>query len=97
MIQIYKAFNTDQTRNGDMVLMPSVATTHAVLNGSWSAELTHPIDPEGRWKYIEEEAIVEMPSFNGKQLYRIRSKKRQHPLCRQQWNLSFLILSMIVG
>lgn len=76
MIQIYKAFNTDQTRNGDMVLMPSAATTHAVLNGSWSAKLTHPIDPEGRWKYIEEEAIVEMPSFNGKQLYRIRSKKK---------------------
>lgn len=76
MIQIYKAFNTDQIRNGDMVLMPSSATTHAVLNGSWSAELTHPIDPEGRWKYIEEEAIVEMPSFNGKQLYRIRSKKK---------------------
>lgn len=76
MIQIYKAFNKDQTRNGDMVLMPSAATTHAVLNGSWSAELTHPIDPEGRWKYIEEEAIVEMPSFNGKQLYRIRSKKK---------------------
>lgn len=76
MIQIYKAFNKDQTRNGDMVLMPSSATTHAVLNGSWSAELTHPIDPEGRWKYIEEEAIVEMPSFNGKQLYRIRSKKK---------------------
>lgn len=76
MIQIYKAFNTDQTRNGDMVLMPSAATTHAVLNGSWSAELAHPIDPEGRWKYIEEEAIVEMPSFNGKQLYRIRSKKK---------------------
>lgn len=76
MIQIYKAFNTDQTRNGDMVLMPSAATTHAVLNGSWSAELTHPIDPKGRWKYIEEEAIVEMPSFNGKQLYRIRSKKK---------------------
>lgn len=77
MIQIYKAFNTDQTRNGDMVLMPSAAITHAVLNGSWSAELTHPIDPEGRWKYIEEEAIVEMPSFNGKQLYRIRSKKKK--------------------
>ncbi len=76
MIQIYKAFNKDQTRNGDMVLMPSAATTHAVLNGSWSAELTHTIDPEGRWKYIEEEAIVEMPSFNGKQLYRIRSKKK---------------------
>ena len=76
MIQIYKAFNADQTRNGDMVLMPSAATTHAVLNGSWSAELIHPIDPEGRWKYIEEEAIVEMPSFNGKQLYRIRSKKK---------------------
>jgi phage minor structural protein len=76
MIQIYKAFNKDQTRNGDMVLMPSSATTHAVLNGSWSAELTHPIDPEGRWKYIEEEAIVEMPSFNGKQLYSIRSKKK---------------------
>lgn len=76
MIQIYNAFNTEYTQNGDMVLMPSTATTHAILNGSWKAEMTHPIDPEGRWKYIQEEAIVEMPSFNGKQLYRIKNRKK---------------------
>ena len=72
MIQIYSPTNTDYTHNGDQTLFPSAATLHAILNGLWTAELTHPIDADGRWKYIVEEAVVKMPSFNGDQLFRIK-------------------------
>lgn len=43
------------------------------LNGDWSISMSHPIDPEGRWKYIEEEAVVKAPSFNGDQLFRLKT------------------------
>lgn len=76
MIQIYKPDNTNFDKNGNMSLMPSKATVHTILNGTWTAELTHPIDADGRWKYIEDEAVVKMPSFNGEQLFRIRKKEK---------------------
>lgn len=77
MIHIYKPDNTDYEHNGDITLLPSAATTHAILNGAWTEELTHPIDSEGRWKYITEESVVKMPSFNGDQLYRIKDVSKQ--------------------
>lgn len=72
MIDIYNPGNTDFEHNGDMTLMPSTATVHPVLNGSWQATIVHPIDEAGRWTYIKEEAVVRLPSFNGKQLFRIK-------------------------
>lgn len=63
MIQVYLPENTDYEHNGDMTLMPSSATVHAILNGTWGAELIHPIDQEGRWEYIKEEGVISMPSF----------------------------------
>ena len=76
MIQIYNPNNTNYEKNGDMVLTPSSATIHTILNGSWDAELHHPIDQEGRWKYIVEGAVVKMPSFNGNQLFRVKNKQK---------------------
>lgn len=76
MIQIYNADNTNFEKNGDMTLIPEKAIVHPVLNGTWSAELDHPIDEDGRWKYIEEESVVKMPSFNGDQLFRIKKKEK---------------------
>lgn len=76
MIQIYSPTNTDYTHNGDQTLFPSAATVHAILNGSWTAELTHPIDADGRWKSIVKDAVVKMPSFNGDQLFRIKSTSK---------------------
>lgn len=75
MIQLYSPTNTEYSRNGDVTLMPSSATVHAILNGAWTAELTHPIDPGGRWKYIVDNAVIKMPSFNGDQLFRIRQRE----------------------
>lgn len=76
MIQIYKPENTDFKANGDMPLLPDKATVHAVLNGAWPLELHHSIDEEGRWKYITEESVVKLPSFNGEQLFRIKKKEK---------------------
>lgn len=76
MIQIYNPSNTNFDKNGDMVLFPTSATSNLVLNGSWSAELVHPLDDKGRYKYIVEEAVVKMPGYNGDQLYRIKSVEK---------------------
>ena len=76
MIQIYSVNNTNYEKNGD-TLLPSSASVHVILNGAWEAELTHPLDKEGRWKNIVEEAVVKMPSFNGNQLFRIKAVEKQ--------------------
>lgn len=76
MIQIYSPTNTNYEKNGDMTLIPSEATVHPILNGAWEATLSHPLDAEGRWKYIVDEAVVKMPSFNGDQLFRIKKKEK---------------------
>lgn len=77
MIQIYDPNNTNFSQNGDETLLPSSATVHAILNGSWSAALEHPIDQGGRWKLIQIGAVIKMPSFLGKdQLFRIKDVKK---------------------
>lgn len=76
MIQIYSPTNTNYEKNGDVTLIPSEATVHPILNGAWEASLSHPLDAEGRWKYIVDEAVVKMPSFNGDQLFRIKKKEK---------------------
>lgn len=81
MIQLYKAIAvgnpTDFTHNGDMTLLPTSAEVHVILNGAWEATLEHPIDADGRWKYITEDAVVKMPSFNGEQLFRIKQIEKK--------------------
>lgn len=77
MIQIYKPSNTDYEKNGDHTLFPVSASVHAILNGAWDADITHPIDEDGRWKYITEEAVIKMPSFNGNQLFRVKTAQKQ--------------------
>lgn len=73
MIQIYSSTNTNYEQNGDSVLLPINCLITASINQSWTIEITHPIDSEGRWKYIDEEAVVKAPSFNGDQLFRLKT------------------------
>lgn len=75
-IQIYKPENTNYENNGDMPLMPTIAEVEVILNGSWRGILSHPIDDEGRWECIEENAVIKMPSFNGDQLFRIKKREK---------------------
>nr|DAV23291.1 MAG TPA: tail protein [Caudoviricetes sp.] len=77
MIQIYSPDNTDFEKNGDMVLMPSSCTINAELNGAWTIELEHPLDEDERWKWIEETAVIKVPSFLAEdQLFRLKSVEK---------------------
>lgn len=72
MIQIYSPGNTNFKQNGDMTLFPEICEASSELGGAWTLEITHPIDDEGRWKYIEKEAVLSVPTHMGEnQLYRI--------------------------
>lgn len=73
MIQIYKQNNTNYDSNGDMPLIPSDCRVNAELNGAWTISLAHPVDEEGRWKFITEGAVLKVPSFNGDQLFRLKT------------------------
>lgn len=77
MIQIYSPDNTDFEKNGDIVLMPTACAINAELNGAWTIELEHPIDKEGRWKWIVETAVIKVPSFlTEEQLFRLKSVEK---------------------
>lgn len=76
MIQIYSENNKNFSSNGDMTLLPEDAYVSVELNGSWNLTLQHPIDQKGRWKYIEEGAVIKAPSFNEEQLFRIYKKEK---------------------
>ena len=67
MVQVYQPNETDFTVNGD-VLFPIECTDDVELNGVWTRILAHPIDEEGRWKHIVNNAVIKAPSHNGEQL-----------------------------
>jgi phage minor structural protein len=72
LIQIYEKNTVKPEENGVMPLFPKNCTLQAALNGAWTLTLEHSLDQKERWKYIEEESIVSVPTFMGKrQLFRI--------------------------
>lgn len=76
MIQCWKASegqipNNFLTRNGDVVLMPSNCELTAELNGSWELVLKQPVLSDGRFRFVEPGGIIQAPSFNGLQWFRI--------------------------
>lgn len=73
MIHIYNVDNTNFSVNGDCILFPSSAVISVKINDHWQSEIVQPLDEENRWKYIKEGAVLKMPSFNGEQLFRIKS------------------------
>ena len=77
MIEVYLPDNTNYDKNGDMVLLPTSCEVECNINEEWTLELAHPIDPEGRWKYIVEHAVLRVPSHNGLQLFRIIEKEKR--------------------
>lgn len=72
MIQVYRPSNTDYENNGDMTLFPTSCELSCEINGAWEMTMSHPLDSEGRWKYLEEEAVIAAPTFQSdKQLFRV--------------------------
>lgn len=76
MIQVYSEKNTNFSRNGDATLIPDEALLSAELNGPWVLNLHHPIDKKERWKYLTENAVLKVSSFNGDQLFRIYNREK---------------------
>lgn len=69
MIQIYSPANTNYDVNGDAVLLPTVCE---IDTDTWQLTIEHPRDSEGRWKLIEDGAVLKVPSFlEDDQLFRI--------------------------
>lgn len=58
MICIYSQDNTEYTKNGDAVLIPTVCNLQMTINGGWALTLEHPYDTEERYKYIVEGAVI---------------------------------------
>lgn len=72
MIQLYKKGNTNYDKNGDIGLTPTKCLLDSTLNGDWLGSLEHPLDEDGRWKWIQDDAVIKVPASDGKkQLYRI--------------------------
>lgn len=74
MIWLYASDNENYSKNGDIALVPNVCE---IDTSEWELTLNHPIDEEGRWKSIIEEAVIKVPSFlNNDQLFRIFKKEK---------------------
>lgn len=58
MICIYSQNNTNYEANGDAVLEPISCNLEITINAAWSLTLEHPYDPEGKYKYIVEGAVI---------------------------------------
>lgn len=72
MIQVYKPDNTDYDHNGDITLIPTSCELITEINSTWELTMSHPLDPEGRWKYLSEEAVISAPTFQSEhQLFRV--------------------------
>lgn len=61
MICVYDVGNEDFTKNGNAVLCPTECKTKHIAGGEYSFTMTHPLDPEGKWKHLKREAIVKLP------------------------------------
>lgn len=72
MIQCYGKDNTNYDTNGDITLLPTQCELSTEINGTWELTMSHPLDPDGRWKYLSEEAVISAPTFQSDhQLFRV--------------------------
>ena len=61
MISIFSPGNNNFDGNGNAVLMPVACTHIQRAAGSYDLTIRHPMDPDGKWKFIVEEAIIRAP------------------------------------
>lgn len=66
-IEVYDSFNKNFDFNGDMTLRPTSFTYHVEINNIYEAELIHPYDSLGRWKYVKEGNVVKGILPNGEE------------------------------
>lgn len=72
MIQVYIPSNTNFGSNGDCVLVPTSCELFMEINETWELTMSHPLDGNGRWKYLSEECVISAPTFQSDhQLFRV--------------------------
>lgn len=58
-ITIYdKRTKQDEFDNNGIILCPTSCIVTETINDKWALDLIHPVDPDGKWRYIEPSAIV---------------------------------------
>ena len=61
MISVYDKGNQNYDKNGNVIVMPLEGKVRMVAGGNYDLQMTCPMDPEGRWLHLIEEAIVKAP------------------------------------
>lgn len=62
MICVFDGMTTqDYTTLGNAVLCPTSCNTHQVAGGAYDLTMVHPIDPDGKWKYLQEDNVIRCP------------------------------------
>ena len=61
MISVFDIGNTNYTGNGNVVLQPKECKLRNIAGGNYDLTMSHPIDPEGKWKHLVPGAIIKAP------------------------------------
>jgi phage minor structural protein len=61
VICVFDIGNTTYTGNGDAVLTPTQCNVKNTAGGSYDLTMTHPMDPDGKWKHLVPGALVRVP------------------------------------
>ncbi len=61
MICVFDIGNSNYTGNGNAVLQPTKCDIKNIAGGNYDLTMTHPMDPEGKWKHLVPGAIIRAP------------------------------------
>ena len=61
MICCYTQWNENFEHFGEVVLTPTKGTVKMVAAGQYDLTMEHPIDPDGKWKYLIPERVIKAP------------------------------------
>ena len=77
MISLFDSDNTIFDGMGDCVLVPTSCKTRQIAGGAYTLDMVHPMDPWGKWRHIQEEAVLRVPvqeetiesSYDGQEIW----------------------------
>ena len=78
MISVYNKGNQAYEKNGNVVVMPLDGKVRMIAGGNYDLQMTCPMDPEGRWLHLIEEAVT-----------RRRCRKRPSRTPSQGWTRTY--------
>ena len=61
MIHVYDKGNSAYDKNGNVIVFPKSGNVRMVAGGNYELQTVVPMDPEGNWTHLIEEAIVKAP------------------------------------